>query len=271
MKNWHLYEFKDNKSYHQSRQLGPQEQFGENTLFNNANFETSFHQTDEDAGADYLSQNNANVFGIGTQVNDSLLNWKFDVPTNLGTNFPGYFSNGSVVASVGTSAGNPLIFKGGTLVFKAKIKCSTYNIVGNGAALVAKALENCLTYNNLNDRTFLNASLAPHGFSLDGFDPSSETANADFEALRKIFDNAPSYSFDLNIQDGEIIGQPYAGTIPEPEDYRSKLICSVKRNAAVGEIDTVPFDEKVPVGHFIVIRLRFGFNVVNHLPLLRRP
>lgn len=93
---------------------------------------------------------------------------------------------------------------------------------------MAKALETCLTYNNLNDRTFLNDSLSPFGFSLDGFDPSSETANADFEALEN-FDNAPSYSFDLNIQDGEIIGQPYAGTIPEPEDYRSKLICSVKR------------------------------------------
>ena len=257
--NWHLYEFKDNKSYHQSRQLGPQEQFGENTLFNNANFETSFHQSDEDAGSEYLDANGGNVFGTGTQVNDPLLSWKFDVPTNLGTNFPGYFSSGSVAASVGTSAGNPLIFKGGTLVFKAKIKCTTYNIVGNGAALVAQALENCLTYNNLNDRTLLNASLAPHGFSLDGFDPSSETANADFEALEN-FDNAPSYSFDLNIQDGEIIGQPYAGTIPEPEDYRSKLICSVKRkNAEFESVDTVPVNERVPVGHFIVNKATLRF------------
>ena len=255
--NFHLYEFKDNKSYHQSVQLGPQEQFGENTLFNNANFETSFHQSDEDAGADYLNQNNANVFGAGTQVNDSLLNWKFDVPTNIGSDVPSYFSEGNVAASVGTSAGNPLIFQGGTLVFKAKIKC-IYNIVGTGASAVAQALESCLVYNNLNDRTLLNAYLAAYGFSLDGFDPSSETANADFEALQN-FDNAPSYSFDLNIQDGEIIGQPYARTIPEPEDYRSKLICSVKRNAAVGEIDTVPFNEKVPVGHFIVNKATLRF------------
>lgn len=62
--NWHLYEFKDNKSYHQSRQLGPQEQFGENTLFNNANFETSFHQSDEDAGSEYLDANGGNVLGL---------------------------------------------------------------------------------------------------------------------------------------------------------------------------------------------------------------
>lgn len=124
---------------------------------------------------------------------------------------------------------------------------------------MAKALETCLTYNNLNDRTFLNDSLSPFGFSLDGFDPSSETANADFEALEN-FDNAPSYSFDLNIQDGEIIGQPYAGTIPEPEDYRSKLICSVKRkNAEFESVDTVPVNERVPVGHFIVNKATLRF------------
>ena len=254
-KNWHLYEFKDDKSYHQSRHLGPQQQQGETTLFNNANFETSFHQSEEDAGTNYLGENGGNVFGVDTQIND-ILSWKFDPPINTGSNFPGYFNTGNITAAIGTSAGNPVIFQGGTLVFKAKIRC-IYNIgfQGSSAAInVATALEACLTNPDLN---FLNSFLASVGFTLDGYDPQSETAIQDFEQLGG-FDNQPSYSFDLNIQDGDIIDQPYAETEGESNDYRSKLICSIKQKSTINQ-SVVPVNERVPVGHFIVNKATLQF------------
>ena len=239
--NWHLYDFIDGESYHQSKQLGPQDQQANNTLFNNANVETFFHQTEEEAGAEYLNSNGGNVFGLNTKVND-INYWNFAQPDHEGTNnfgveFPSEWSSGSLQASVGTSAGNPLIFKGAPIVFKARIRAN-YTIT-SGPTKVAQALRACLTLQPPGLTNFLPSQ----GFSL---------------AEEGSFDNRPSYSYDLNIQDGDIISQPYSETSPEVDDFRNKLICSVKAFTSE-EATSVGEFSRVPIGHFIVNRATLQF------------
>jgi len=250
-RNWHVYDFIDGKSYHQSKYLGPQEQEAESTYYNNANIQTLFHQTDEEAGLEYLTSNGVNVFGQHTKVNDINL-WKFDQPTSQlsglaadfadSINFPPTWLNGQLPASIGTSAGNPLIFQGAPLVFKVKIR-STQSI-NAGPEFVASALEACFTLRDVGPNLALTNTLNSLGFEIEDEENS--------------FQARPSYSYDLNIQDGDIIEQPYAGTSPGNDDFRNKLISSVKI-LNYGSGTTVPGTSKVPMGHFIVNKATLKF------------
>ena len=235
-RNWHLYDFIDGESYHQSKHLGPQDQEASSTYYNNANVQTFFHQTDEEAGLEYLNSNGANVFGLNTKVNDTNF-WNFDQPVQAGDtqeSFPSIWSGGTLQASIGTSAGNPLIFKGAPLVFKVKIR-STEDI-GSGPESVASALEACFTLQDVGANLALSSTLNSLGFQIEDEENS--------------FQARPSYSYDLNIQDGDIIGQPYAETEPEVDDFRNKLICSVKALSA-GSATTVGGFNRVPICHYI--------------------
>jgi len=243
-RNWHLYDFIDGESYHQSKHLGPQDQEASSTYYNNANVQTFFHQSDEEAGLEYLTSNGANVFGLNTKVNESTF-WKFDQPVQAGgiqENFPSMWDGGNLYASIGTSAGNPLIFQGAPLVFKVKIR-ATENI-SSGPESVASALEACFTLQDVGANLDLSSTLSSLGFEIEDEENS--------------FQAKPSYSYDLNIQDGDIIGQPYAETEPEVDDFRNKLICSVKALSA-GTATTVGGFNRVPIGHFIVNKATLQF------------
>jgi hypothetical protein len=241
--NWHLYDFIDGQSYHQSKHLGPQDQESNSTYYNNANVQTFFHQTDEEAGLEYLDSNNGNVFGLNTKVNN-VNYWNFDQPNQIGAvaSFPSAWSEGTLQASVGTSAGNPLIFKGAPLVFKVKIR-ATENI-NSAPEVVASALEACFTLQDVGSNLALSSTLNSLGFEIEDEENS--------------FQARPSYSYNLNIQDGDIINQPYAETSPETDDFRSKLICSVKAFSS-GSGTAVDTFSRVPIGHFIVNKATLKF------------
>ena len=248
-RNWHVYDFRDGTSYHQSRFLGPQDQENEAAFYNNANVQTSFHQTGAEAGIPFLLFNQGNVFGALTQVNGPSL-WKFDQPTQSPTSgveaqeaFPDYFFEGERLASIGTSAGNPLIFQGAPLVFKVKIRAT--EIISSGPESVASALEACLTLQDIGPNLALTSTLNSLGFEIEDEEDS--------------FQARPSYSYDLNIQDGDIIGQPYAETEPEVDDFRNKLICSVKLFASEDEPSPANGAINVPIGHFIVNKATLKF------------
>ena len=251
-RNWHVYDFIDGYSYHQSRFLGPQDQEGESTLYNNANVQTSFHQTSEEAGADFLDSTQANVFGVGTKVNDTCY-WVFDPPSQIGGDnpnesydtLPGIWSAGTFDASLGTSAGNPLIFQGAPLVFKVKIRST--QTINTGPVSVASALEACFTLQDVGNTLVLSSTLNSLGFEIEDEENS--------------FQARPSYSYDLGIQDGDIIQNPYFGTQAENDDFRNKLISSVKIDSGFSTTggEFTPALYKVPIGHFIVNKASLEF------------
>jgi len=243
-RNWHLYDFIDGESYHQSKHLGPQDQEASSTYYNNANVQTFFHQSDEEAGLEYLTSNGANVFGLNTKVNDTNF-WNFDQPDQVGfipEDFPSIWSGGTLQASIGSSAGNPLIFQGAPLVFKVKIRATEE--ISSGPESVASALEACFTLQDVGPNLALTSTLNSLGFEIEDEEGS--------------FQARPSYSYDLNIQDGDIIGQPYAETEPEVDDFRNKLICSAKALSS-GTATTVGEFNRVPIGHFIVNKATLQF------------
>lgn len=165
-RNWHVYNFTGSQSsYHQSTQLGPQEQSSPDVNFNEANTELFFSQSDVSAGSQYITDTSAlntpfgdgtfqtrgaALFGSGNGVNDSLCTWEH--------------ANGTITnVAFGTSAGNPLIIKGASITFKAKFKCNTDQIFTTGRINVARAITLCMSV--VSDDA-LESPLAEQGFEL---------------------------------------------------------------------------------------------------------
>tara|TARA_R100000654_G_scaffold72322_2_gene104072 strand:+ start:217 stop:5271 length:5055 start_codon:yes stop_codon:yes gene_type:complete len=234
-RNWHVYNFTGSQSsYHQSTQLGPQEQSSPDVNFNEANTQLFFSQTDESAGSTYITNtavigggvgaNSENVgpeniggrlFGSGKGVNDSLCSWEH--------------ANGTINnVAFGTSAGNPLILKGAAITFKAKFKCNTDQIFTTGRINVARAITLCLTV--VSDDA-LESPLAEQGFEL-------------IERTRE-----PEYQFNLGINSGQIIGQRRLGD-PDDSDPLSRLIVAVRGGNTDNEDVNNVLDN--PCGAFIV-------------------
>ena len=116
--NWHLYRFSGpESSYHQSAQIGPQDQESVNQLFDGAN-QPLFQQTPEEAGKTYLEESNFKLFGNNKGVSESTYWIK-------SAEIAGESGPATLEASYGTSAGNPLILKGGAVSFSAKIKATS--------------------------------------------------------------------------------------------------------------------------------------------------
>ena len=210
-RNWHVYNFTGSESsYHQSTQLGPQEQSSPDVNFNEANTELFFSQTDESAGSTYITDTavlgpfvdapgasaeniGGRLFGSGNGVNDSLCTWKH--------------ANGEIPnVAFGTSAGNPLILKGGSITFKAKFECITSQILTTGRVNVARAIALCMSV--VSDDA-LEEPLAEQGFEL-------------IERTRR-----PVYQFNLGINSGQIIGQRRLGD-PDDSDPLSRLIVALR-------------------------------------------
>ena len=259
-RNWHVYNFTGSQSsYHQSTQLGPQEQSSPDVNFNEANTQLFFSQTDESAGSTYITDNavagdsilagfedsgveniGGRLFGSGNGVNDSLCTWEH--------------TNGTITnVAFGTSAGNPLILKGAAITFKAKFKCNTDQIFTTGRINVARAITLCMSV--VSDGA-LEIPLAEQGFDL-------------IERTRR-----PSYQFNLGINSGQIIGQRRLGD-PDDSDPLSRLIVAVRGDnldnpcgAFIVNAATVRFRAEQAPNKFILsdpekAHIRFGIESID--------
>ena len=224
--NWHLYRFSGpESSYHQSTQIGPQDQGSINQLFDGAN-QPFFQQTPEQAGKTYLEDSGFKLFGDNLGVSESTF-WK------KSAQIQGLFQAPDIIqASYGTSAGNPLILKGGAVSFSAKIK-ATSNIESQGRIKVNQAIRKCLT-------------------EPDDFNLVDDLVSDSFELLER--SHLPSYSFNLGLGDGDLIAQSFLGVDDTPSSSLSNLIVAVKAQNSDDSTDINP------AGAFIVNSATVNFN-----------
>lgn len=230
-KNWHLYRFDGpDTSYHQSTQLGPQEQESVNNSFDGANSQLFFNQTPENSGSNYLTDNSFPLFGANLGVGGSFegnnptsqMYWKNESGTD----------NTARQAIYGTSAGNPLILKGGAVTFSVKLRV-TSDISENARLKINAAIRKSLT-------------LAEEQLS----DESIGLPSDNVELISR--NHEPSYSFNLGLKDGDLISQSYIGE-DVPSSSLSKLIVAVK-----SDFDPTS-DADIPMGAFIVDRATVNF------------
>lgn len=227
-RNWHIYEFKNGSSFHASRALGPQTA-GTQGLNTGANTATFYNQSNNEAGKPFYNSVYGNMFGQGTSVSDNCI-WRVkDTPSVLSGNSLGVVGNQNINCSYGTSAGNPLIIKGGQITFKMEFTVNG-NVVSNGGEFIADVIDACLTELPGN----LPNVLASYNVTL-----SEEEGD---------YIPRPSYSYDLPLSSGDLLSQPYLLQDGAVNDY-TKLITSVRRTDLIN--DYVP-DYGVPCGHFIV-------------------
>lgn len=140
-----------------------------------------FQQTPEQAGKTYLEDSGFKLFGDNLGVSESTF-WK------KSAQIQGLFQAPDIIqASYGTSAGNPLILKGGAVSFSAKIK-ATSNIESQGRIKVNQAIRKCLT-------------------EPDDFNLVDDLVSDSFELLER--SHLPSYSFNLGLGDGDLIAQSF--------------------------------------------------------------
>ena len=233
-RNWHLYRFDDqDTSYHQSTQLGPQEQESVNNSFNGANSQLFFSQDSDEAGSNYLLSENDETISGGFPLagkNDGVggdVNWKnsseVDTPV-FGVTY-------------GTSAGNPLILKGGAITFSVKLKVTS--AISSGARKkITNAIKKCLTIES------------EGGLSL---------GLQQVELIER--NHEPSYSFNLGLKDGDLISQSFIGA-DEPSSDLSKLIVAVSGLTSTG---TGALFGHVPLGAFIVNEATVKFKAFQAL------
>ena len=233
--NWHLYEYKNGESYHQSKSLGPQDQQAPSTSFDGANTNTGFNQTPEQAGKNFLDENGGTMFGGNTSLSLNTTWSVKDLPANpvVDINEP-LLQQQNISCSYGTSAGNPLIIQGGALTFKANITANA-QIQTGGAEAVAQALEWCMVIQGPQ----LIGNLASVNFELtDGFDGIV---------------SKPSYEFDLGLQSGQLISSPFLSDPGDDNPYRD-LIVAVKRTDSLSIAGYT-----APCGYFIVNKAKPTF------------
>ena len=236
-KNWHLYRFDDSdSSYHQSTQLGPQKQESVNNSFDGANSQLSFNQTPENSGLDFLNYADFPLFGLNFGVGNtsagnsssSLMYWRDESGASL--------NPAAREALYGTSAGNPLILKGGAVTFSVKLKV-TSNIPENARLKINAAIRKSLTLEDGDgEGQLLNTESGLPSDSVELISRSHE----------------PSYSFDLGLKDGDLISQSYIGD-DVPSSSLSKLIVAVKNT-----FDPTA-NSYIPMGAFIVDRATVNF------------
>ena len=227
--NWHLYRFSGpESSYHQSTQIGPQDQESINQLFDGAN-QPFFQQTPEQAGETYLEDSAFKLFGNNQGVSESAYWIKSAEISGIGDT--------ALEASYGTSAGNPLILKGGAVSFSAKIK-ATSNIESQGRIKVNQAIRKCLTEPN-------------------DFDLADDLVSDSFELLER--SHLPSYSFNLGLGDGDLIAQSFLGVDDTPSSNLSKLIVAVKAQNDPTQTSNVLTNIN-PAGAFIVNSATVNFS-----------
>ena len=198
-KNWHVWRMRNVHSFQQTNQVGVQEQVAVNNLFSGINDPSEDQlQTNEDAGVEYLEGENT-IFGGLAGLTDTASNtvgppdqiWR-TVDDTGGLNF-GDTPN----VRYGTSAANPLILKGGTLFFSARIR-STETITSN----VGERLRDA----------FLAAFLDGEQ---DGFEVINVKSSSD-------------YDINVGLISGQTIKQDRIRSQESTTDSAAKLISAVK-------------------------------------------
>jgi len=194
--NWHLYRFGSN-SFAQTRQLGTQEQEGVDNFFNGVNTEQGLAEDNEDLGSLYLTEKEGKMFG-SSGVEPTFQSWRVVDTTNPNVG-PGFDVSSNVFA-YGTSAANPLIIKGGAVLFKATIR-SNQDILENAPEKINQAFH----------AAFFNPDLIEDiGFTLLDSNSSS------------------SYSFDVGLQSGQRLRQAEIGSAEQTTSPESKLITACR-------------------------------------------
>ena len=129
--NWHLYNYFRNETtvigYHQTPQLGPQEQGSIDNVMDGVNSAQSFAETNDEAGVGGTGQFDsfgASYFGRAPDgallsIGSGMVGWKCVDYT--GDDAPDFYGQW-VTAKYGTSAANPLILKG-SAVSPLNLKC----------------------------------------------------------------------------------------------------------------------------------------------------
>ena len=126
--NWHIYRFPNNTdidggSFHQSNQIGPEEQGSINNNFDGANNPSfTVDQLESVTGAVHSFARNTGVGGA--------VSW-----------IPAGQTGGDIQVLYGTTALNPLILKGAGITFSAKIKATA--LVENARIKVNQAIRKC--------------------------------------------------------------------------------------------------------------------------------
>ena len=240
-RNWHLYNFSGpNSSYHQSTQLGPQDQTSVNNLFNEANTQLSFSQDPEDCGIPYLEgiqQAKFPLFGNNNGVGDDV-NWVLSKELEADG-----FTPEVIKAFYGTSAGNPLILKGGPITFSVKLKATSD--ISSARTKVNKAFRKAIVKAGITDTDLQTI-----------YDQESDP----FELIER--DVNPSYSFDLQLKDGDAIFQSNINENVSSDDA-SQLLVAVKTEINNSSNPTLEFD-RVPVGAFIVNSATVNFSAKEY-------
>lgn len=201
-RNWHAYRFSSSNgvptSYHQSTQMGPQSQESVSALLDGANSQTFFNQSPEESGSNFLYPEFP-VFGNNGGLGSESVGWK-----NV--------ENSSTTSNItyGTSAGNPLIIKGGGVTFRTSLEA--VSDISNAREAIAEAIKVAFafTFNPFFPFTTKASQLASLGF-------------IEIEGVSK-----PEYTFNAGLTDGEVITQGFL-LQDDPSSDLSKLITMVGR------------------------------------------
>lgn len=245
--NWHLYRYeKEDENvfgYHQTRQLGPQEQGSIDNVMDGVNFAQSFAETNEAAGATGnfggSLYDHAKYFSTSTISNGA----KWRCVDFTGDQQPNHWSQ-DVSAKYGTSAANPLILKGGAVSFSVKLKTLS-SINDNARAALNSAVK--LAFDSTFSDFFLN---------YDNLDDAGQVVNPDgspgpmYELGFEILERNREFTSTVNVglSSGDLIrqaavGQGYGNLLTDPE---AKLIVGVKLPTGAS------FLPKPPGGYFLV-------------------
>lgn len=211
--NWHIYNFRG-KSFHQTRQMGAQEQSGIDDLYEGVNIEQSLAENNVEAGGTYVTDYYGSMFGVNSGVKTIGQQWAMADSTNENSAIVTVPNN---VTAYGTSAANPLVIKGGAVVFSAKVR-STEDIESNARQKINDAVHKAL-------------------LNLDGIEDTG------FEKLSANFQS--TYSFDVGLFSGKRIKQDFIANEETATDPEAKLITAVKTTNG----GTLP---EPPGGYFIV-------------------
>ena len=220
-RNWHAYTFygaNTANSFHQTRQFGPQTQEGIDNAYNNVNFEQSLAETDAQAGAGYDQL--PSMFGSGSGVAPIDQAWK-TVYTTSDSNDPLGVSS---VTAYGTSAANPIILKGGTVNFFAKIK-TNQAIPQNAQQKINQAFKKALL---------------------------NQDEEEGFEVLS--VQSEDSYNLDVGLYSGKLIKQDQIRQSQTTTSPEARLICAVKTYSQ-------PDLTNPPGGFFIVNKANVKFEL----------
>lgn len=220
--NWHLYNFEDG-GFQQTRQMGIQPQEGVNDLFDGVNFEQSLAQTNTQTGANFVSDNGGSIFGGTGNSGVKTLGQTWYVVDTTNPQAPSGINVGGSVTGYGTSAANPLIIKGGAIVFNYKIRANQ-DIADNARQIVNQAFHAAIL-----------------GLDSDfGFEVISATQSA-------------GYSFNAGLYSGKRIKQDFIGSDESNTSPEAKLITAVRTRLSN---QTDP-----PGGYFIVNSADVAFTI----------